>query len=121
MSALDRKAHWENVYATKDENSVSWFEESPTVSLDLLHTTGVDTGASIIDIGGGASRLVDALVDEGFAVTVLDLSKKALTTAKAKAGRTRQQSAMGRSRRDDMGAIRDLRRVARPCGLPFPD
>lgn len=86
MSAFDRQAHWENVYATKDENRVSWFEESATVSLDLVHATGVDIGASIVDIGGGASRLVDALVDEGFAVTVLDLSKKALTTAKTRLG-----------------------------------
>jgi hypothetical protein len=46
MSALDRQAHWENVYATNDENSVSWFEESPTVFVDLVHATGVDTGAS---------------------------------------------------------------------------
>ena len=87
MSALDRKAHWENVYTTKDENSVSWFEESPAVSLDLIHTTGAKSGASIIDIGGGASRLVDALVSEGFvAVSVLDLSKNALATAKARLG-----------------------------------
>jgi trans-aconitate methyltransferase len=87
MNSVERQAHWENVYTTKGENEVSWFEDSPTISLDLIRSTGVSTGASIIDIGGGASRLVDALVNAGFAaVTVLDLSKKALATAKARLG-----------------------------------
>jgi SAM-dependent methyltransferase len=87
MSSLERQVHWENVYTSKDEKEVSWFEESPTVSLDLIRSTGVTSGASIIDIGGGASRLVDALLEAGFeAVTVLDLSKKALATAKARLG-----------------------------------
>ncbi len=80
-----RQAHWENVYATKDEHAVSWFQEKPDISLDLIRATGVKATASIIDIGGGASRLVDALLHEGFkAVTVLDLSEKALATSKAR-------------------------------------
>jgi 2-polyprenyl-3-methyl-5-hydroxy-6-metoxy-1,4-benzoquinol methylase len=87
MSDLGRQAHWENVYATKDEHTVSWFQERSDISLDLIRATGVKTSASIIDIGGGASRLVDALIDEGFeAITVLDLSEKALTTSKARLG-----------------------------------
>lgn len=86
MNSLDRQAHWENVYTTKGENEVSWFEQSPTVSLDLIRGTGVATGASIIDVGGGASRLVDALLDDGFAVTVLDLSEKSLAASKARLG-----------------------------------
>ncbi len=87
MSEPDLRSHWENVYATKDEREVSWFEESPAISLDLIRATGVKADASIIDIGGGASRLVDALLDEGFgAVTVLDLSDKALARAKARLG-----------------------------------
>jgi 2-polyprenyl-3-methyl-5-hydroxy-6-metoxy-1,4-benzoquinol methylase len=87
MSDLGRQAHWENVYATKDEHTVSWFQERPDISLDLIRATGLKTSASIIDIGGGASRLVDALIDEGFeAITVLDLSEKALTTSKARLG-----------------------------------
>jgi len=85
--SLDRQRHWENVYTTKDEKEVSWFEESPTISLALIRSTGLNTRSSIIDIGGGASRLVDALIDEGFeAVTVLDLSEKATTIAKARLG-----------------------------------
>ena len=58
---------------------VSWFEESLTISLDLIHATGVKATASIIDIGGGTSRWVEALLDRGFKViTVLDISEKAL-------------------------------------------
>ncbi|MGA8957495.1 MAG: class I SAM-dependent methyltransferase, partial [Pseudolabrys sp.] len=87
MSTLERQAHWQNVYQTKDEKAVSWFQERPDISLDLIHATGVDTGAPIIDIGGGASRLVDALIGEGFsAVSVLDLSERALATSKARLG-----------------------------------
>ena len=87
MSTFERKAHWQNVYQTKDERAVSWFQERPDISLDLIHATGVDPNASIIDIGGGASRLVDALISEGFkAVAVLDLSEKALATSKARLG-----------------------------------
>jgi len=85
--SIDRHSHWENVYATKGERDVSWFQESPAISLDLIHATGVKADASIIDIGAGASRLVDALLDEGFeAVTVLDLSEKALARSKARLG-----------------------------------
>ena len=74
-------------YQTKGESEVSWFEESPTISLDLIRATGESTDAAIIDIGGGASRLVDALVDAGFhSITVLDLSGTALETSKGRLG-----------------------------------
>jgi SAM-dependent methyltransferase len=87
MTNNERHAHWENVYQTKGERDVSWFQESPEISLDLIRATGANADSSIIDIGGGASRLVDALVDEGFAaITVLDVSEKALATAKTRLG-----------------------------------
>lgn len=87
MSSMERRAHWEKVYRTKGENEVSWFQKSPSISLELIRATGVGINASIIDIGGGASRLVDALLDEGFTtITVLDLSEKALETSKARLG-----------------------------------
>ena len=96
MTQANRRAHWEDVYATKRESEVSWFQESPTISLDLIKASGVTQGASIIDIGGGASRLVDALLNDGFeAITVLDLSEKALATARARLGAC-IESAMGR-------------------------
>jgi SAM-dependent methyltransferase len=85
MSTLERQTHWQNVYQTKGERDVSWFQEIPTISLDLVRATGVGADASIIDIGGGASRLIDALVTEGFrSVTVLDVSEKALSTSRAR-------------------------------------
>jgi trans-aconitate methyltransferase len=82
-----RQAHWEHIYETKAENELSWYQESPAISLDLIRATGAKSSAAIIDIGGGASRLVDALLNEGFrAVTVLDLSESALAAAKARLG-----------------------------------
>lgn len=82
-----RQAHWEHIYETKAENELSWYQENPAISLDLIRTTGVKSSAAIIDIGGGASRLVDALLSEGFrAVTVLDLSERALVAAKTRLG-----------------------------------
>lgn len=87
MSTQQRQAHWQNVYQTKGEREVSWFQESPEISLDLIRATGVGPDGPIIDIGGGASRLVDVLLDAGFiSITVLDLSEKALEASKARLG-----------------------------------
>lgn len=87
MTTLERQIHWQNVYQTKGERDVSWFQEIPTISLDLIRATGVDANASIIDIGGGASRLADALVTKGFrSVTVLDVSEKALAASRDRLG-----------------------------------
>jgi trans-aconitate methyltransferase len=87
MDTSGRQAHWENVYGTKSEKEVSWFQENPATSLDLIEATGVAKDASVIDIGGGASRLVDVLLDRGFQMlTVLDLSEKALTAAQRRLG-----------------------------------
>jgi len=87
VSTPARQAHWQSVYQTKGERDVSWFQETPAISLDLIRATGVNNSASIIDVGGGASRLVDALIDEGFeSITVLDLSEKALATSRARLG-----------------------------------
>lgn len=81
-----RPAHWDKVYTTKADDSVSWFEQSPTVSLELIEAAGIGLG-SIIDIGGGTSRLVDVLLATGHAhVAVLDLSAQALEIAKARLG-----------------------------------
>jgi ubiquinone/menaquinone biosynthesis C-methylase UbiE len=85
MNDSSRGARWENVYRTKGEREVSWFQETPSTFLDLIRSTGATRHSFIVDIGGGASRLVDALVDEGYAaVTVLDVSESALAAAKAR-------------------------------------
>ncbi len=83
----DRTSHWENVYTTKAETEVSWFQENPATSLRLIRDAGASSDSRIIDIGGGASRLVDALLEQGFrALTVLDISASALETAKKRLG-----------------------------------
>lgn len=72
------EAHGEGVYTTKAAQEVSWFQPTPTSSLAALDALGADPGQSLIDIGGGASTLADALLDRGWSdVTVLDNSTAA--------------------------------------------
>jgi len=83
----DRTTHWDNVYATKGEAEVSWFQDSPATSLEMIRSASPDHTAAIIDIGGGASRLVDALLQDGYRdIAVLDLSANALDAAKKRIG-----------------------------------
>lgn len=83
---FDRVAHWENVYSTKQTTEVSWFEAEPTTSLNLLERT-LPQGGKIIDVGGGASFLVDRLVSKGnWDVTVLDISSTAIEHSKRRLG-----------------------------------
>ncbi len=87
MHNESRQAHWEGVYTRKGEHEVSWFQENPAPSLDLIAQVGATAASAVIDIGGGASRLVDNLLGRGFQdVTVLDLSEAALEAAKARLG-----------------------------------
>jgi SAM-dependent methyltransferase len=86
MRADNCQAHWQATYAAKDERRVSWFQDSAQPSLALVEQVGTPSSA-VIDIGGGASRLVDGLLQRGFRdVTVLDISSSALTAAKARIG-----------------------------------
>lgn len=88
MNETDRHSHWQNVYATKAEKEVSWFQENPTPSLEMIAATGIFTDAVVIDVGGGASRLVDSLLDKGFSrLAILDLSDSALEATKMRLGR----------------------------------
>lgn len=87
MNDMNRKKHWETVYETKNSDQVSWTQELPKTSLDFIHSFEVDKTARIIDIGGGDSKLVDCLIDNGFEnITVLDISSKALDKAKSRLG-----------------------------------
>lgn len=75
----ERQHHWDTVYRGKRPTEVSWFQSRPRISLDLIRETGVPPDATIVDIGGGASTLVDHLLDEGrTSVLVLDVSEAAL-------------------------------------------
>ncbi len=83
----DRRAHWNDVYASKAETEVSWFQETPAPSLELLAHVGATPRSAILDVGGGASRLVDHLLAQRYEdVTILDLSAAALAAAKARLG-----------------------------------
>ena len=87
MNDASRQAHWENVYTTKDESQVSWFQEIPAPSLELIELVGANLSSATVDIGGGASRLVDSLISQGYKdVTVLDLSTAALASARSRMG-----------------------------------
>ena len=78
-----RKEHWEKVYQNKSPDEVSWYQPFPVLSLQLIANTGLALDARIIDIGGGASTLVDELCDSGYSnVSVLDVSASALSHAK---------------------------------------
>ena len=81
------KKHWETVYETKNPNQVSWTQEIPKTSLNLIHSFNINKNAKIIDIGGGDSKLVDFLLEEGFQnITVLDISQKAIEKAQLRLG-----------------------------------
>ena len=82
----DRK-HWDTVYETKGSDHVSWFRPHLDRSLAFLDATNIPRSASVIDVGGGASTLVDDLLDRGYSnVTVLDLSEVALQAARERLG-----------------------------------
>src|SRR6266508_2257794 len=84
--AKNDKTHWERVYADGYED-VSWFQARPDLSLRLIKSSGVAKDAGIIDVGGGASPLVDCLLDEGYSpVAVLDISPTALRYARDRLG-----------------------------------
>lgn len=89
MTVADRTSFWNDVYGRKTAEEVSWFEEAPRVSLDVLDRTGLGPDTAIVDVGGGASRLVDALLARGLRdVTVLDVSEVALERARLRLGET---------------------------------
>ena len=84
---FDRKKHWQHIYNEKTPLDVSWYQEEPALSLELIHRTGVLKEEPIIDVGGGASVLVDYLCKEGFTnLAVLDISGNALFSAKKRLG-----------------------------------
>ena len=84
---MHSKEHWEKVYSTKATDAVSWFQPHADLSLELIKSTGVALDGGIIDVGGGASTLVDDLVAEGYTdLSVLDLSGAALNAARIRLG-----------------------------------
>ena len=89
---MSNKTHWDNVYETKLPNEVSWTQEKPETSLQLIANCKLPKTAKIIDIGGGDSNLVDYLLEQGFEnITVLDISEKAIERAKLRLGKASQK------------------------------
>tara|TARA_Y100000310_G_scaffold319407_1_gene374637 strand:- start:2922 stop:3542 length:621 start_codon:yes stop_codon:yes gene_type:complete len=81
------KEHWENIYNTKDFNEVSWYQENPKTSINLILSINSSKDFQIIDIGGGDSNLVDNLINLDFKdISVLDISLKALEKSKQRLG-----------------------------------
>lgn len=84
---MNRQDHWDQAYAGKTPETVSWYQPRPAVSLELVAAAGIRPEDPVLDVGGGASTFVDCLLDAGFsAVTVLDLSAEALARARARLG-----------------------------------
>ncbi|NNM05306.1 MAG: class I SAM-dependent methyltransferase [Gemmatimonadetes bacterium] len=84
---VNRKDHWDKVYASKAAEDLTWFQAEPVVSLDLIHQTGISVQDGILDVGAGASLLPLHLLKEGFEdVSVLEVSQNALKVAKHQLG-----------------------------------
>lgn len=85
---INRQTHWNHIYATKPADEVSWYQGKPEKSLQLIHRfMPVEKHPSVIDIGGGASTLVDHLWAEGYgSLTVLDIAETALAKSKERLG-----------------------------------
>jgi len=87
MEHTARKTHWEQVYQAKSPSDVSWYQTQPSISLKLIEATGIEKHQHIIDVGGGASILVDYLLKAGFSrLAVLDISAQSLQHAKTRLG-----------------------------------
>jgi len=83
----DSKEHWERAYTAKSLQELSWYQDEPTLSLRLIRSCELGPNAAIIDVGGGASLLVDRLLSEGYSrVAVLDISANSLAFVKARLG-----------------------------------
>lgn len=89
---IESKQHWDQVYSSKAVNQVSWFQPHAELSMQFIAATGIDKKAAIIDVGGGASVLVDDLLQAGFSnITVLDIAAAALHNSQQRLGEQAQQ------------------------------
>jgi len=93
MAETTARQHWDDVYRQKAETAVSWYQPVPELSLRLIRDSCETSAAAIIDVGGGASTLVDGLIAAGHSdVTVLDVSRAALERAQARLGPAAQKA-----------------------------
>jgi 2-polyprenyl-3-methyl-5-hydroxy-6-metoxy-1,4-benzoquinol methylase len=84
---MERRAYWNTVYETKNEQELSWFEAHPSLSLQMMQAAGLNAETCVFDVGGGDSHLVDQLAARGLlCLAVLDVSEAALHRAQARLG-----------------------------------
>jgi 2-polyprenyl-3-methyl-5-hydroxy-6-metoxy-1,4-benzoquinol methylase len=87
---MSQKVHWEQIYSSKPTEKLGWYEPHLHTSLSWIKGLSLTVDASMIDVGGGASTLVDDLLDAGYrSITVLDISEKPLSLAKTRSGKKR--------------------------------
>ena len=87
MKTQSDRSHWDKVYSNKAENEVSWFQPYPKTSIEFVKLFDLPLDANIIDIGGGDSHFVDALLDKGYKnIYILDISENAIKRAKERLG-----------------------------------
>jgi 2-polyprenyl-3-methyl-5-hydroxy-6-metoxy-1,4-benzoquinol methylase len=84
---MNTKEHWENVFSTKGEKEVSWYQQYPQTSVDFIEGLHLSKEAKIIDIGGGDSYLIDALLEKGYTnLYLLDIAAKAIERIQKRLG-----------------------------------
>jgi SAM-dependent methyltransferase len=76
--SAERTRHWDRIWRERDPTRLSWYQPHPKTSLEFIHRAGLPAGAQVLDVGGGASRLVEHLLDAGYRPGVLDVSAEAL-------------------------------------------
>jgi SAM-dependent methyltransferase len=87
ITQMHRKAHWDEIYESKPPEALTWFQESPRVSLQLFAAAHSGRESTVIDVGGGTARLVDQLINDGYEdVTVLDVSSRSLDRSRDRLG-----------------------------------
>lgn len=92
MKTINDQEHWNKIYRTKNEDEVSWFQPYPKTSMEFVELFHLPLNANIIDIGGGDSHFVDALLDKGYKnIWVLDISAAAIEKAKRRLGESASQ------------------------------
>jgi SAM-dependent methyltransferase len=86
-TAMSDRTHWEEVYAARSSDSLSWYQQGGGLSLEWIRQLDLPPSAAVIDVGGGTSQLVDELLAAGYHdLTVLDLSPQALATSRSRLG-----------------------------------
>ncbi|MBN9379905.1 MAG: methyltransferase [Chitinophagaceae bacterium] len=84
---MNRQTHWDNIFGQKNEDQRSWYQAYPVTSMTFIEELHLPKNAAIIDVGGGDSHLVDALLEKGYTdITVLDISSAAIKNAQVRLG-----------------------------------